>query len=373
MRIDSDGNVGIGTTSPDFKLDVAGDVRIEGDSGLYFGDTGTSPKWGMASTGLDLLINNSTTNGDVVFLNDGDITFVNGGNVGIGATNPLVKLQVYGNPMPAAADAASVEDMLTLYRNGSSTVWAGGASLSLGRYSAGGSSPKSRLDFKLKAAAGSNTALPELTVMTMNSDGRVGIGTTSPAAKLDVVTDDAVTNNSTNVLNITHTSTGTTANGFGAGLGFFTENSTYSSINEVGRIEVIETDEVSLNDDMLFYTKGNNILGEKMRILANGNVGIGTTSPTAKLQVSGKSFFTNDIFTLQNKGIFFNGLDDFSSGIAGIDSGTSVRIFAGGSEKVRVKSTGNVGIFLDFHGTKQWKFSIPLEFVGQSHTKMHEK
>ena len=83
---------------------------------------------------------------------------------------------------------------------------------------------------------------------------------------------------------------------------------------------------------------------EKMRIDSDGNVGIGTASPTAKLQVSGKSFFTNDIFTLQNKGIFFNGLDDFSSGIASIDSGTSVRIFAGGSEKVRVKSTGNVGI-----------------------------
>ena len=114
------------------------------------------------------------------------MTISHTGNVGIGTTSPLVKLQVYGNPMPAADDAASVEDMLTLYRNGSQTVWAGGASLSLGRYSAGGSSPKSRLDFKLKAAAGSNTALPELTVMTMNSDGRVGIGTTAPGAKLDI-------------------------------------------------------------------------------------------------------------------------------------------------------------------------------------------
>ena len=82
------GNVGIGVTSPDFKLDVAGDVRIEGDSGLYFGDTGTSPKWGMASTGLDLLINNSTTNGDVVFLNDG--------GVGIGVSSPGAKLDVSG-------------------------------------------------------------------------------------------------------------------------------------------------------------------------------------------------------------------------------------------------------------------------------------
>ena len=55
-------------------------------------------------------------------------------------------------------------------------------------------------------------------------------------------------------------------------------------------------------------------------------------------------FSTSDIFTLQNKGIFFNGVSDFSSGIAGINSGTEVRIFAGGSERVRVDDSGNVGI-----------------------------
>jgi hypothetical protein len=34
------GNVGIGTTSPDFKLDVSGGLRIEGTNTLYFGGTG---------------------------------------------------------------------------------------------------------------------------------------------------------------------------------------------------------------------------------------------------------------------------------------------------------------------------------------------
>ena len=49
----------------------------------------------------------------------------------------------------------------------------------------------------------------------------------------------------------------------------------------------------------------------------------------------------NDIFTAQNKGIFFNGASDFSSGIAGTSAGQGVRIFAGGSAKVTIDSSGN--------------------------------
>ena len=116
--------------------------------------------------------------------------FVDAGNnrVGVGSQGPRTLLELQGSTMPETGDAASVEDMLNLYRNGSATVWSGGATLALGRYSTGGgSAPKSRLDFKLKNDAGSNTALPETTVMSLQSQGAVGINTITPAAFLEVL------------------------------------------------------------------------------------------------------------------------------------------------------------------------------------------
>ena len=293
-------NVGINVTVPNQKLHVSdGGIRVEkfatglggfisignateaagNYSAYFFGNTASDTgyfKGGIAYETLSStygrgdmhFLQNSTTSGGNVSISDSVMTILNGGNVGIGTTSPLVKLQVYGNPMPAAADAASVEDMLTLYRNGSSTVWAGGASLSLGRYSAGGSSPKSRLDFKLKAAAGSNTALPELTVMTMNSDGRVGIGTTSPTAKLNVkasgsTVDQIAVTHSGNTVEIAQL--GQSANGNSAGALLLKTNG--------------GTDTIYLDAAGTSYING-------------GNVGIGTTSPGEKLHVVGNAFLS---------------------------------------------------------------------------------
>jgi hypothetical protein len=108
--------------------------------------------------------------------------------------------------------------------------------------------------------------------LRITSTGNVGIGISAPTTKLEVVIDNAVTNDSTNALNITHTSSGTTANGFGVGLGFRLENSIYGVINEVGSIEVVETDQVNLNDAMVFYTKTSNVLTEKVRIIPSGGI-----------------------------------------------------------------------------------------------------
>jgi len=104
------------------------------------------------------------------------------------------------------------------------------------------------------------------------STSAVGIGTDSPTTTLEVSKNDAVTNDSSNALEITHTSSGTTANGFGVGLGFRIENSTYGVINEVGRIEVVETDQPVLNDAMVFYVKTNNTMTEMVRIIPSGGL-----------------------------------------------------------------------------------------------------
>ena len=49
-------------------------------------------------------------------------------------------------------------------------------------------------------------------------------------------------------------SSGTTiTNGFGGGLSFYLENTVYSAVNEVGKIAVIETDTIAIDDKMVFF------------------------------------------------------------------------------------------------------------------------
>lgn len=276
--------------------------------------------------------------------------------LGIGTTTPAVKLQVYGSAMPATGDAASVEDMFTLYRNGSATVWAGGATLALGRYSTGGgSAPKSRLDFKLKNAAGSNTDLPETTVMTMQSNGNVGIGTVSPDA----------------ILNISKTSFSTT----------FTSADSYIRIgkgeNATNGYQFIGFGYNNGSADLVpayigyqqtgapgNYTKGDLVFGtrnvttntaptERMRITSDGMVGIGMTpsavgSSTYVLQLynpGSQCFLSLGNGTSGNGPI--NGLvigNDVSNAYIVNREATSLIFATSDANRMTILAGGNVGI-----------------------------
>jgi hypothetical protein len=63
--------LGIGTTSPLSKLNVNGDIKIEGENELYFGSSGSVPLWEIKASGSDLVINDTGSNvGSVLFNND---------------------------------------------------------------------------------------------------------------------------------------------------------------------------------------------------------------------------------------------------------------------------------------------------------------
>jgi hypothetical protein len=229
--VKANGNVGIGTTSPEYTLDVAGVIRV-GSGGsiqpLLSRDTSTG----------GLVVSSVGNSGDFIFKGSGGsekFRIRDTGNVGIGTTSPNQGLHVVDAGGIVAEFESSNNSVSTLQLTNSSgdSAYFGVASTSL----------------TLGVGAFDSNDL------RITSGGNVGIGTTSPGAKLDVagqiITSDSVR---------------------------FTANVSTPTGNSVFR---------PASNTLAIGTNS----AERMRITSDGNVGIGTTSPSAKLHVQGTSFF----------------------------------------------------------------------------------
>jgi hypothetical protein len=114
-------------------------------------------------------------------------------------------------------------------------------------------------------ADGQNINIDSNTLYIDSTNNRVGIGTTSPSSKLDV----------NGAVNIAAT----------AWLTFGSNNTLFSSAAVAGLIIQSPT---AGSENIIFRTSTGT---ERMRIDSSGNVGIGTSSPGAKLEVRGSAIF----------------------------------------------------------------------------------
>jgi hypothetical protein len=180
MRIDGDGNVGIGTTDPKSLLDVGGaetSANVD-DGNLVVKTTATNDSAIVIqeASGSEQFALGVNSNGDFVITDSGStVPFFIGdqtGNVGIGTDNPSDLLDVRGG----GAD--------TYIRVGSDTV-AGNDAARIGKID-------SSTDFVIQASLGttaSETVFKRNTTaetMRIDSSGNVGIGTDSPSELLHV-------------------------------------------------------------------------------------------------------------------------------------------------------------------------------------------
>ena len=268
---------------------------------LSFGSTGLTPSTATqgaitvagtlvvanGGTGATTLTSGYLVKGNGTSAVSASVIYDTGTNVGIGTASPGVKLDVFGT---IRSTGTSV---------GRATLEPGGASNSgfTGYYNSAGTrvgyigfANDASGIFLINSEVATNamtfsTAATER--MRIDSSGNVGIGTSSPASKLDVVgiasaRSDISTGNSPLVA--VNTNTGSNTTKYTSLL--FQGYDTVGAGKNTGLVQCGPSDANYVTSYMAFQTRSGDALTERMRIDSSGNVGIGTSGPGYRLDVA---------------------------------------------------------------------------------------
>lgn len=369
------GNVGIGTTNSGSKLEVLQELEANdvGDSILTV--TNTRLNTGSSSATIGFVtdeVDGSTadkraqisasydgTNGGKLVLSTHNgtslnqaLTIKNDGNIGIGTTNPGSKLEIYSNSgvgntqIHIHNDSTGNAAVLRLeggrnttdsntYQDVGQVLFANKGNITAGiRSYHQGDGQSSDNDFDdgdlrfLTSDHGSSNVLS--TRMVINKGGNVGIGTTNPSDFISYASNLVVGDGASP-----------------AGI------SIHSNSNHYGALVFADgkTGDEQLRPGQIVYDHSTNSMFfnanrvECMRITSDGNVGMGTTSPTYELEVEssspviGVTSTTSGApeFRLENTLKSWSNYVDTAGNLVWLNRSDS-------NETMRITSGGNVGI-----------------------------
>ncbi|MBC7836761.1 tail fiber domain-containing protein, partial [Acetobacteraceae bacterium] len=256
--IDSTGDVGIGSTTPWGRLSV---------------DTAS------LATGIPSFVVGSSTRTDLFVAQSG--------NVGIGTTNPLALLSVNGLASSTSLIVSGLNAASCDVKSSTSGV------LSCGTDASGGSLTGTQ--GQVAYFSGTNTAVGTSSLFIATS-GKVGVGTTNPLSVLDVSTSSSATTFSESAARgLAILNTNTLTNNNLAELQFRTYD-IGAGVATGAEIAAVFTShaESAVDADLAFLTNSTSAgLTEKMRIMADGNLGLGSTTPWGRLSVDTSNLATD--------------------------------------------------------------------------------
>ena len=363
LHVDTSNNrVGIGTASPSRKLTVSG---VNNTTNFEVTDAAGGNTFNIYNNTTSSAVAIGTSSGLMSFGFNGidKVHFKSNGNVGIGTNSPSDKLTIQSSTGQLRLQGTTnTNKNISIFYNESGDygqinvdesgvnqkdLWVTGLNLKFGRSTSSES-------------------------MRIKDDGRLLIGTDTSSVYYnstsqyagDVVVDMNIANNVTDLVLINSN------NSFGSTVDFATNNSAGNPIRH-GLIGAVpdSTTAGSESGHLIFSTKNttdNNIV-ERMRIVSSGNVGIGTSSPSAMLHLrSGVSYqphilLENNVSSAGDAGITFAdsvenyayrlGTDDSGNGLvithkSGIDPVHGVD-----NEFFRMTTSGNISIAGNFTPT----------------------
>lgn len=264
---------------------------------------------------------------------DGDISYTKG-NIGIGTTEPSSKLTIEGDEAGMGRELLAIRNIST---ENSSAAWmaiqAGntGNKTALSHFSSSYSGVAGYQDYGSLASSGSGLILNALDDngnikfltgsnyserMRISSNGYLGLGTTNPTSKLTIEGKEdgegrellVLNNSSSNSFSAAWLAVKAGDSGNKTALSHFSSNYTgvpgykdYGSLASSGSGLIFNA--LNNNGNIKFLIGSN--YEERMRIAHNGFIGIGTSEPKSKLEVTDGDVYINDI----EKGVIMKSSD----------------------------------------------------------------